>query len=91
MNRRRNRCDLFWLVVVWVGSAVLPVEAQTPISRSLPSGVDVQRDLTYARYGARDLMLDLYTPASGQVAPFVVVVEAGELVTRRGSDRWPQP
>lgn len=72
-----HRFALLWVLLAWAGSAVMPVEGQTAISRSLPSGVDVQRDLTYASYGARELKLDLYTPASGQMAPFVVVVVRG--------------
>jgi len=39
----------------------------------LPAGVEVERDLVYARYGARELKLDLYRPASGE-GPFPGIV-----------------
>ncbi len=39
----------------------------------LPPGVTVERDLVYARYGARELKLDLYRPASGE-GPFPAIL-----------------
>jgi acetyl esterase/lipase len=78
MVRMRCRLGSVWVwLVACAGFTVSPIEAQTPISRDLPSGVDVLRDLNYARYDERELRLDLYTPASGQTAPFVVVVVRG--------------
>jgi len=39
----------------------------------LPAGVTVERDLVYARYGDREMKLDLYRPASG-AGPFPAIV-----------------
>lgn len=55
----------------------LPLHAQTPISRTIPEGVRVVSDVTYARYGDRVLELDLYLPEAGPPAPFTVVVVRG--------------
>jgi len=54
------------------------------ISRTLPDGVEVIRDLPYASYGERALLLDLYLPTEqGQeLLPSVVVIRGGGF--RRG-------
>lgn len=47
--------------------------------RALPSSVKVERDIVYARYGDREIKLDLYLPkqpASGKI-PCIVVVHGG--------------
>lgn len=50
-----------------------------PMRRVLPDSVKVERDIVYARYGAREVMLDLYLPkkpASGKI-PCIVVIHGG--------------
>ncbi len=50
-----------------------------PMRRALPASVKVERDLVYARYGAREVKLDLYLPrqpAAGKI-PCIVVVHGG--------------
>ncbi|MFB3829579.1 MAG: alpha/beta hydrolase fold domain-containing protein [Bryobacteraceae bacterium] len=47
-------------------------QAQNPPFR-VPPGVAIQRDLVYARYGARQMHLDLFLPESGR-GPFPAVV-----------------
>jgi len=54
------------------------LNAQTRISRDLPEGVRVIADLVYARYGDRELKLDLYLPEASSVkTPHPVVVIRG--------------
>ena len=46
----------------------------------VPSSVRVVRDLVYARYGDRELLLDLYLPAGApdrETVPGVIVVRGG--------------
>ena len=61
--------------------------AQQPISREISSGVEVTEDLTYARYGDRVLMLDLYRPVlqSSALLPAIVVIRGGSW--RRGDKK----
>lgn len=64
-------------------AAVLYVQAlsQQPdkVSFKVPEGVKVTRDIVYARYGDRDLKLDLYEPGKRRVAnlPAIVVIRGG--------------
>ena len=52
------------------------IESAQPISRELPEGVEVVRDVTYATYGDRNLLLDLYLPTnrSRELLPTIVVI-----------------
>ncbi|MBM3855948.1 MAG: alpha/beta hydrolase, partial [Verrucomicrobia bacterium] len=50
-----------------------------PLRRQLPTSVQVERDLVYARYGDREVKLDLYLPrqpASAKI-PCIVVIHGG--------------
>ncbi len=50
-----------------------------PLRRTLPATVKVERDLVYARYGSREVMLDLYLPrqpASDRI-PCIVAIHGG--------------
>lgn len=50
----------------------------TPIPTDIPEGVDLSGNIVYARYGDRDLLLDLYRPAGATEAlPAVVVIRGG--------------
>jgi acetyl esterase/lipase len=58
-----------------VGTAVLLAQqkrAEVPPFK-LPAGVTIDHDLVYARYGSRELKLDLYRPESG-AGPFPGIV-----------------
>ena len=60
------------------GKAAADPEGQ-PARRALPASVKVERDIVYARYGSREVKLDLYLPkqpASGKI-PCIVVVHGG--------------
>ena len=60
------------------GKAAADPEGQPP-RRALPASVKVERDIVYARYGSREVKLDLYLPkqpASGKI-PCIVVVHGG--------------
>ena len=49
------------------------------VRRALPASVTVERDIVYARYGAREVKLDLYLPKQPTSAkiPCIVVVHGG--------------
>jgi acetyl esterase/lipase len=76
--RGRMRAGLVRLLGLVIGSAA-PLTAQTSISRQLPVGTEVIANLVFARYGTRELKLDLYLPGPGQARTFhpVVVVRGG--------------
>jgi len=60
------------------GKAAADPEGQPP-RRALPASVKVERDIVYARYGTREVKLDLYLPmqpASDKI-PCIVVVHGG--------------
>jgi acetyl esterase/lipase len=60
------------------GGATADPEGQPP-RRALPASVKVERDIVYARYGEREVKLDLYLPkqpASAKI-PCIVVVHGG--------------
>jgi pectinesterase len=50
-----------------------------PLRRQLPASVKVERDLVYARYGDREVKLDLYLPKQPAAAkiPCIVVIHGG--------------
>jgi acetyl esterase/lipase len=50
-----------------------------PIKRSVPDTVKVERDLVYAKYGEREVKLDLYLPKqpAADKIPCVVVIHGG--------------
>ncbi len=50
-----------------------------PLRRALPASVKVERDLVYARYGAREVKLDLYLPRQprSERIPCIVVIHGG--------------
>ena len=56
-----------------------PASGQERVSRTLPSGVEVVRDLKYASYGDRQLLLDLYLPGDrrSEQLPVIVVIRGG--------------
>ncbi|MEZ5399477.1 MAG: alpha/beta hydrolase [Bryobacteraceae bacterium] len=65
--------------MVWILACVAALVAQngpTP-PLTIPPGVEVKKDLVYARYGSREMHLDLYLPASGTSRPAVVYIHGG--------------
>ena len=60
------------------GKAATDPEGQPP-RRALPASVKVERDIVYARYGTREVKLDLYLPKQPTSAkiPCIVVVHGG--------------
>ena len=61
-----------------LSKAAADPEGQPP-RRALPASVKVERDIVYARYGSREVKLDLYLPkqpAPGKI-PCIVVVHGG--------------
>ncbi len=50
-----------------------------PLRRTLPESVKVERDIVYAKYGDREVKLDLYLPkkSASQKIPCIVVIHGG--------------
>ena len=75
-----RRLAVAMLAAAWGLAAQQPKaqqKAQDP-PFELPPGVVVERDLVYARYGARELKLDLYRPESAEgPLPGVVFIHGG--------------
>ena len=51
----------------------------TPISRSIPDGLEVIKDITYDKYQDRELLLDLYRPSNSgdEKLPPIIVIRGG--------------
>jgi alpha-N-arabinofuranosidase len=62
----------------------------TRLSTEIPEGVTSQPGITYARYGTREVKLDLFRPAGQQGArPAIIVVHGGAWIT--GNHRMENP
>jgi len=53
----------------------------TRLSTDLPPGVIAQREVVYARYGMREMHLDLFRPNGNGPFPAVIVVHGGAWIT----------
>ena len=72
------------LATLLVASVLVQCNSPQEISRELPSGIEVIRDITYATYGDRSLLLDLYLPdeKGSDPLPVIIVIRGGDW--RRG-------
>lgn len=61
----------------------------TRLSTDLPPGVTAQPGIVYARYGTREMHLDLFSPAGRGPHPVVLVVHGGAWIT--GNHRMENP
>lgn len=71
---RRRVLPLLSILCTLIVSAASHGQEQRRISTSLPRGVEVTRDIAYAKYGERILSLDLYRPVKRDDTPLPVVV-----------------
>ena len=70
---------LFILLPFVIFHGLIYAQELTRISSSIPDGVEVIKDITYVKYGDRNLMLDVYRPADrpeGQL-PTLLVIRGG--------------
>ena len=74
VDMRRRTLPLVSIVCTLVVSAASHAQDLGRIPTDLPRGVEVTRDLAYAKYGDRILLLDLYRPAERGDTPLPVVV-----------------
>ncbi len=67
------------LAVVFTLTTEIQAQTSERISRTLPADVEVTRDIIYASYGDRSLLLDLYQPAEREAGllPAIVVIRGG--------------
>ena len=61
----------------------------TRLSTEIPEGVTAQPGITYARYGTREMRLDLFRPEGKGTHPAVIVVHGGAWIT--GNHRMENP
>jgi xylan 1,4-beta-xylosidase len=53
----------------------------TRLSTDIPEGVKAEPGIPYARYGTREMKLDLFRPEGGGTRPAVIVVHGGAWIT----------
>ncbi len=64
------------IAIFWLALTCFAQQQEPPFQ--LPDSVDVKRDVVYARYGAREMRLDLFLPKQGVGSfPTVVYVHGG--------------
>ncbi len=61
----------------------------TRLPTDIPKGVTSEPGITYARYGTREMKLDLFRPEGGGARPAVIVVHGGAWIT--GHHRMENP
>lgn len=61
----------------------------TRLPTEIPKGVSARPGITYARYGAREMKLDLFRPEGKEKRPAVIVVHGGAWIT--GDHRMENP
>ena len=66
-------------LLIQLSANAQPGQQYTPVSKALPDGVEVQRDIEYVKYQNRGLLLDVYRPSnSGNVKlPTILVIRGG--------------
>jgi beta-xylosidase/acetyl esterase/lipase len=50
-------------------------------SSEVPDDVEARRDVMYAKYGEREMRLDLFKPKAGKLRPALIVVHGGAWIT----------
>jgi acetyl esterase/lipase len=71
--------QLLIAIVVFIWQPIAFAQQHTPISRSIPDGVEVIKDITYVNYQDRELLLDIYRPSNSgdQIFPTILVIRGG--------------
>lgn len=78
-----SRAFVFPCVIALLVTATLPAQPakkakspaqKTALPAALVAGLESHRELTYARYGGRELKLDLYRPATRGTAPLPAIL-----------------
>jgi acetyl esterase/lipase len=76
-----NRTGLLASIIVslFICQTKALAQTPTPISRTIPDGLEVLRDITYADYQDRELLLDIYRPSNSgnEQLPAIIVIRGG--------------
>jgi len=74
-----NKIFLFSIIIALiVFFSQTYAQERTPISRAIPDGVEVQKDIAYVNYKGRELLLDIYQPSnSGDEKLLSIIVIRG--------------
>ncbi len=75
----RSQILLSTVFLLFVVQIKISAQPYTPIDRSLPEGVEVQRDINYVSYQDRQLLLDVYRPGNSEdhKLPTILVIRGG--------------
>ncbi len=74
-----NKKQLLIAIVIFIWQTKAFAQEHTPISRSIPDGVEVIKDITYVNYQDRELLLDIYRPSNSgdEKLPTILVIRGG--------------
>jgi len=78
-NKMKTRQILFSIILILSISQATILAQHTPIDRSIPAGVVVQRDIKYVSFQDRHLLLDVYRPDNSgeEKLPTILVIRGG--------------
>lgn len=67
------------ILTLFISQTKISAQQYTPIDRTLPAGVEIQRDINYVSYQDRHLLLDLYRPENSKEEhlPTILVIRGG--------------
>lgn len=71
--------QLLTAIVIFIWQTIAFAQEHTPISRSIPDGVEVIKNIIYVNYQDRELLLDIYRPSNsgdGKL-PTILVIRGG--------------
>jgi acetyl esterase/lipase len=77
MIRTKFLLPVFIFLLVY--STKTLAQERTPVSRTLPDGVEILKDITYVSYPGRELLLDIYRPSNSteEKLPTIIVIRGG--------------
>jgi hypothetical protein len=74
MIRTKFLLPVFIFLLVY--STKTLAQERTLVSRTLPDGVEILKDITYVSYPGRELLLDIYRPSNSteEKLPTIIVI-----------------
>ena len=76
-----HRTYFFLLITIslFISQSATLAQEGTPISRTLPDGVEILKDVPYVNYPGRELLLDIYRPSNSEKEklPVIIVIRGG--------------
>lgn len=76
-----NRTNFILPIIIslFICQTKILAQERTPISRAIPDGVEVLKDIPYVNYQDRELLLDVYRPSKSgdEKLPTIIVIRGG--------------